>query len=70
MKGIQMRSKAQLWREADSLEASAKDNLRSWTILGQTSKYDEHMQKAANLRRAAELKGRERAEYMQNHGLA
>jgi len=65
-----MATAKQLTTEAASLEASAKDNLRAWAILGQSSKYDEHMTKAANLRRAAELKGAERREFMRNNGIA
>jgi hypothetical protein len=64
-----MATTQQLTHEAASLEASAKDNLAAWSILGQTSKYDEHMTKAANLRRAAELKGAERREFMCGKGL-
>lgn len=65
-----MATAKQLNHEAACLEASAKDSLVAWSILGQSSKYDEHMIKAANLRRAAELKGYARREFMQNHGLA
>lgn len=64
-----MTTKQQLMREADSLEASANENLTAWTILGQTRKYSECMQKAADLRRAAELKGHDRNEFMKNRNL-
>lgn len=65
-----MATEKQLVREAASLEASAKDNLAAWALLGQSSKYSERMDRAANLRRAAELKGAERNEFMRNKGIS
>ena len=56
--------------EAAKIEAHAKDSLQAWAILGETAKYGQHTEKAANLRRAAELKGYARREFMQNKGLA
>ena len=64
-----MATAKQLIAEASSVEAHAKDSLTAWSILGQTDKYAEHMQKVANLRRAAEMKGAERREFMQLKGL-
>lgn len=65
-----MATKAQLLKEAGSIEASSKDSLAAWTVLGQTEKYTQHIEKAANLRRAAELKGWERSQFMKNKGLS
>ena len=65
-----MATAKQLLVEAASLEAHAKDSLTAWSILGQTDKYADHMQKAANLRRAAELKGIERSQFMQLKGIS
>lgn len=48
-------SKKALLQEAASIEASAKDNLQAWIILGQTSKFDAAMKKASLLRKCAGL---------------
>ena len=65
-----MTTAAQLLNEAVKLEAHAKDSLPAWTIIGEASKYGQYMEKASNYRRAAELKGYARREFMQNKGIA
>ena len=70
MKGQGMATKAQMLSEAEKIEAHAKESLQAWAICGQTEKYGQYMEKASNLRRAAELKGYARREFMQNKGLA
>lgn len=58
-------TKAQCIREAEQLEASAKDNLTAWAICGESHKYSEWMERAAKLRRAAEFNSkRERDEFL------
>jgi hypothetical protein len=64
-----MTTKAQLLKEADSIESSAKDNLPAWVMLGQSSKYSEAMDKAAKLRKAADMGVAMRREFMRNNSL-
>ena len=59
----------QMLKEADQIEASAKESLEAWIILGQLDKYDQKMQMAADMRRAAGMKGCTRHEFMKNKGL-
>jgi hypothetical protein len=55
----------QCLHEAESLERHAKDNLAAWIICGQAYKYGEWMERAYQLRRAAEIKNkRERMEFL------
>lgn len=65
-----MTTAALLLNEAAKLEAHAKDSLKAWALLGESAKYDQYMEKVSNLRRAAELRGYARREFMQNKGLA
>lgn len=62
-------NRKQLLKEADQLEANTKANLAAWIICGETHKYEQRMEEVSNLRRAAELKGYARREFMQNKGL-
>ncbi len=48
-----MTTAAQLLKEAEAIEAHAKDQLPGWIILGTTEKYSDAMDEAAKLRRAA-----------------
>jgi len=59
----------QLKSDADKVEAHAKDSLTAWTILRETHKYEAAMEQVRNLRRAAELKGSARREFMDSKGL-
>lgn len=64
-----MTTKQQLIKEAASIEASARDSLQAWVILGQTNKYSEAMEKAAKLRKAADMGVAMRREFMRNNSL-
>ena len=64
-----MSTKAQLKKEADGIEASAKENMTAWILVGQSSKFDEAMDKAAKLRKAAEMPVSMRREFMRNNSL-
>ncbi|CAG9236989.1 hypothetical protein PSP6_700033 [Paraburkholderia tropica] len=62
--------KEALLREAESIEASAKDSLDSWVLLGQSAKYAEAMEKASTLRSAASIANvAERREFLRGHGI-
>lgn len=55
---------------ADRIEADARDNLTTWTMLGQTDKYTEAMRQARVLRHAETLRTiSERREYLNAHGV-
>ena len=43
-------------KEANALEANAKENLSIWAMLGKTHKYEEAMRDVRNLRDAANTK--------------
>ena len=51
--------------EADQIEASAKESLPTWIVLGQSEKYLAAMEQARKLRHAATLRTpTERREYL------
>ena len=64
-----MTTKQQLIKEAASIEASARDNLQAWVLIGQSNKYGEAMEKAAKLRKAADMGVAMRREFMRNNSL-
>jgi hypothetical protein len=60
------------WLEmaAIRLEMDAKESLPAWIILGQAGRYCENLNKAAVLRRAAEIKNiGQRREFLRNNGV-
>jgi len=59
-----MNSVKQILREAAQIEDSARDQLAAWCLLGQSQKYGEAMDMAAQLRRAAEMPLATRNEFL------
>ena len=63
-------NKQALLNEAASIEASAKNNLNAWCILGQSEKYGQALEQAAKLRKAADMGVAARRAYLVAQGLA
>lgn len=62
-------SRKWLTHAAAQIETAAKESKIGWFICGKSSRYTEEMEKAAVLRRAAEIKSvSRRREYLRNNG--